>query len=291
MIDERKEEAASLYAFDLLEGAEKTAFEAELERDPMLRKLVDELRQTSTGLALTAPPRAPSPQLKAKVLASIEAAGKPNNSSRIIKADTAVQPASSRKAEGNVIPFSPLPWGGWGLAACFAILAGYFSLKYVEARSQATLQSQAAQLADLEMRSLKQTLEAERIVARQQIADLKRASDFDQLKIAKLASLLENSREAVAIAVWNPLRQEGVLTVDNLPRIQQDQSYQLWVIDPAEPGGPVSGGVFSVDDRGTARLNFRPDQPVNAAKQFAISRERKGGAPKPEGKIVAAGAL
>ena len=34
MIDERQEELASLYALDLLEGAERVQFEAALARDP-----------------------------------------------------------------------------------------------------------------------------------------------------------------------------------------------------------------------------------------------------------------
>ena len=42
MIDERKEELAALYALDLLQGAERSSFEAELSRDPELQKLVGE---------------------------------------------------------------------------------------------------------------------------------------------------------------------------------------------------------------------------------------------------------
>ena len=45
MIDERTEEVAALYALDLLESGEKSAFEAALRQDSALRSLVDELRQ------------------------------------------------------------------------------------------------------------------------------------------------------------------------------------------------------------------------------------------------------
>jgi hypothetical protein len=189
-----------------------------------------------------------------------------------------------------VVPFPTTTWLGWAVAACFAVLAGYVSLRFVSIRADVTLQREAARLAQLETQSLEQRLEAERILTGKQIADLKQAGDLAQLKIAKLTSLNKNSPEAVAIAVWNPLKQEGVLTVDNLPLIQQDQDYQLWVVDPRYKN-PVNGGVFSVDQRGTAHVSFHPDQEVTAATHFAISRERKGGVPKAEGPIVAAGAL
>ena len=67
MIDERHEELASLYAFDLLEGAELAQFEAALARDPELQALVRELRQTSTTLAYTAPSQVPPPALKQRL--------------------------------------------------------------------------------------------------------------------------------------------------------------------------------------------------------------------------------
>lgn len=288
MIDERKEESASLYAFGLLEGQERTAFEAELASNPELRRLVDELQQTSSGLALGAPQVAPSEKLRERVLASIAATPAADRSASAGASPAASSPAPVSSAP--VILFPMTAWLGWAAAACFAILAGYVSIRYLAIRSEVTLQKENARIVEIQLHSLEQTLEAERIVTTKQIADLRQAGDLAQLKIARLASLLKDSPEAMAIAVWNPLKQEGVLTVENLPFIQQDQDYQLWVVDPRYKD-PVNGGVFKVDQRGGAHINFRPDQPVTAATQFAISRERKGGVPKAEGPMVAAGAL
>ncbi len=283
MIDELKQEYASLYALGLLEGADKTTFEAELTSDPELRKLVDALRQTSASLALTTPQLPVPARLRNRVLASIDAANASARSRALVGS-----PASSPTAQ--VVRFPLTAWIGWAVAACFAILASYVSVRYMSMRAEVTLQRHTIELTQLDLRSLQQQLEANQILSGKRIADLEKAGDLAQLKIAKLASLTGNSPEAVAIAVWNPLSQAGILTVDSLPRIQQDQDYQLWVVDPRYKD-PVNGGVFTVDDRGTARLNFHPDQPVTAATQFAISRERKGGVPKAEGPIVAAGAL
>lgn len=280
MIDERKEELAALYALDLLQGAERSSFEAELSRDPELQMLVDQLRAASAEFALVSPTVTRPPALRQRILDSIATIPQvaPKNAS------------SSKAPDSNVIRFPALAWLGWAVAACFALSSAYLGMRIVTTRAELGAEKERAELASIELRSTQQKSEAERILATRQLADLQQASDLAQLKIAKLASLNGNSPEAVAIAVWNPLQQQGVLTVESLPRIQKDQDYQLWVIDP-QYQSPVSGGVFNVDAKGTARINFRPDQPVTAATQFAISRERKGGSKKPEGQIVAAGAL
>jgi anti-sigma-K factor RskA len=127
----------------------------------------------------------------------------------------------------------------------------------------------------------------------QRVSDLTRQlaaqGTLADYKIATLASLLGNSPQALAVAVWNPANQEGVLTVQKLPALAADQDYQLWVVDPQYPI-PVDGGVFRVDPAtGEARLNFRPNLPVKTVAKFAVSLERKGGVPKAEGPMVLIG--
>ena len=275
MIDERHEELASLYAFDLLEGAELAAFESALSSNPELRKLVDDLRNTAPAIGLTAPLVAPRPELRTRVLASLPA-----------RAASTVAPA---KAEATIIPFRLALWTGWAAAACFALASAYFGSRYFAANTETLALRQDVELTRIEAQSIRQQLEAERILATRQIADLEKAGDIANLKIARLADLLGNSPQAVAVAVWNPLKQEGVLTVEKLPVLQNNEDYQLWVVEPNRD--PVNGGVFTVDTKGGARLQFRPDQSVSAVTTFAISRERKGGVPKAEGPIVAAGAF
>jgi anti-sigma-K factor RskA len=281
MIDERKEENAAMYALDLLEGAERAAFEAELARNPELKKLVAELKDASAGLALTARAPAPSPALRDRILKA--AAETPQTAAKTAAAAPAV-------ASSKVVAFPKLAWFSLGAAAVFAVASVYTATQYMALRAKFAQDRELAQLAQIEIQSLKQQLEAERIVNEKRIADLQRASDIAELKIAKLAQLNRNSPEAVAIAVWNPLKQQGVLTVEKLPLLQANEDYQLWVVDPRYQN-PVSGGVFTVRSDGTARITFQPDQPISAATHFAISRERKGGVPKAEGPIIAAGAL
>jgi anti-sigma-K factor RskA len=111
-------------------------------------------------------------------------------------------------------------------------------------------------------------------------------ADFANFKISTLNSLLANSPQSLAIAVWNPARQEGVLRVEKLPTINDTQDYQLWFIDP-EYTTPINGGVFTVDpETGEARFIFKPSKPIHSVAKFAVSLEKKGGVPKSEGPVV-----
>jgi anti-sigma-K factor RskA len=328
MIDERHEELAALYAFDLLEGAEKSAFEADLSRDAALRKLVDELRESSAALAHTAPAVTPPPELKARLLAEIEARSKP-------------------AATGKVIAFPS--WIPWAAAACFALVAGWIGQLYLTSRSEtASVRDQLA-LTELTLRDARQQLEAERIVSTQQIGGLNRdvaekarqladaaqkiaagerllaeatrnatasegrlaateqslgamrtqladlgqrlkaQGDLANLKITTLASMLGNSSSALAVAVWSPESQEGVLKVEKLPALAADKDYQLWVVDPQYPD-PVDGGVFTVDPKtGEARVPFKSKQPLKAIQAYAITLEKKGGVTKSAGPFLLLG--
>ncbi len=128
------------------------------------------------------------------------------------------------------------------------------------------------------------------LLADRRLADLQEQGKIDRdlshLEIIRLVSLLGSSSKARAIAVWDQATQQGVLAVEKLPALAADQDYQLWVIDPKYPD-PVSGGVLIVDSHtGAARLAFHPGQPIATAAKFAVSCERKGGRPRPEGPIV-----
>lgn len=274
MIDEPTAELASLHALGLLEGAEKSAFETALARDPALRRLVRELREAAAQLSFCAPDEPPpSPELKARLLARIAVSRAP-------------------AAPARVAPFAASVWIPWALAACLALAAAWLGRLYLGGQTELVALRTQESLARVESRSFANQLEAERILSGRRIADLhgqlKAQDDLAALKITALASLLGNSPQARAIAVWDPARQAGVLTVEKLPALAGDQSYQLWVIDP-QYAHPVSGGIFSVGADGWARFTFKPAQPIATAAKFAVSRERKGGElTAPRGPIVLA---
>lgn len=305
MIDERQQELASLYALDLLEGAERAQFEASLAGSPELQQLVDELRQAGAQLAHTAALAEPPAGLKSRVLASIE--NRP-----------------SAREESNVVAFparlsarSMLPWA---VAAALAISTAWLGERYATTRAGADLLQQQQSLAEIAIKTAQAQIESEHILARRALADyeaiktdsarqladaqratseaerklgeteqraaasqaqivalndqLKEQADLARLKIATLASMANNSPEALAVAVWDPKRQHGVLTVAKLPASGADQRYELWVIDSK----PVSAGVFTVGADGRAKVEFKPVENVATAAKFAVSREKNDGA-------------
>jgi len=369
MIDERQQELASLYAFDLLDGTERTQFESELARDRDLQLLVGSLRNTSAALVHCAGPAFPPAALKDRVLASIDATGETAPA-----ADNVIRPPLSSFRQ-----FIP-----WAAAACFALVATWFGLRSMSARSETDALRNLNRLGEITLQGTRQQLEAERIVtrhlrdesarelaattanleqarallgtreqqlaeartqlagrdqlivererllaeARRQVAarasevaslvnrvdalvgasaevgrqlgaanlrvaqltnDFKAQGDLANFKITTLASLLKNSPQAMAVAVWDPAKQEGVLKIEKLPALAANQDYQLWIVDPQYPN-PVDGGVFTVEPAsGAARVQFKSKQPVAAVNAFAVTLERKGGVPKAEGPFVLLG--
>jgi len=299
MIDERQEELAALAAFDLLEGGEKAQFDGEMARNPELRRRVEELRMTASALAHTAPSLTPPPALKERVLASVEAR-------RQI-------PAPRPVAAAKVIPFPMLI--AWAAAACFAVAAAVTSQMYIGARTHNQVLADQQQLADLELKSVQNRFESERLLHEQELAvvrhesdqavalakadaakartelvaatdRMKQENDLAQMKISTLASLLGNSSQAQAVAVWNPAKQEGVLSVAKLPAAADDKDYELWVIPDGKGAAPIPAGLVTIQPDGSGRTVFKADKPVAQIAKFAVSLERKGGAPAPAGNIV-----
>lgn len=336
MIDERQEELAALYAFDLLEGAEKTAFETALAHDPALQTLVRELRESGATLAHTAPSAIPPPALKARLLAEISA-----------------RPPAGNLAN-KIVAFPS--WIPWAAAACFALVAAGVGQLYLTSRTEARALRDQQALADTALQSARNQLEAERIVSAQRLAEaarqntdtaqqlaearrsaeeatqqlaaargtaaetqrlladanrrgaateqlltatraevaqlgqqMKTQGDIANLKITTLASMLNNSPQALAVAVWNPANQEGVLKVEKLPALAADRDYQLWIVDP-QYKDPVDGGTFTVDPQtGEARVQFKTKQPIKAIAAYAITQERKGGVAKSAGPFLLLG--
>ena len=274
MITERHEELATLHALGLLEGAERASFEKELAGSAELQALVASLAETSAALALAAPQVEPPASLKASILAA---------------ASTAVP---TKPVEDKVIAFPFARWLPLAAAAAFAITALWLGSQNLALQQENMSLRTEKQLAEVAYQTAQSQLKERSLLAENMINDLGRQlreqQDLTHLKITALASLAGNSKEAQAIAVWDPARETGLLTVQKLPAIADNQDYQVWVVDPAYPN-PVDGGVFKPGPDGKAVLTFKGDKPIKAAAAFAVSLEKKGGVPKAEGPIVLLG--
>lgn len=272
MITERHEEFATLHALGLLEVAGRRVFESELVRDTELQSLTDSLAETTAALALTVPLIEPPAALKARILAA---------------AGGQVHPAESK-----IVSFPLSRWLPPALAAVLAVAALWLGSQNLTLRQENSTLRTERELAEIAYQTAQAQLHERSLIAESMITDLGRQlseqQDLTRLKITALASLAGNTPEAQAIAVWDPSRETGLLTVGNLPLIADNQDYQIWVVDPAYPI-PVDGGVFKPGADGRAVLTFKGDKPIKTVAAFAISLEKKGGVPKAEGPIVLLG--
>jgi anti-sigma-K factor RskA len=307
MIEERHEELAALYALDLLEGRERSSFETSLAADDALTALVRELRDAGATLAYTAPAAVPPAALRTRVLASVSAAKSSHPPAKLLSF------------------FSVFPWA---VAAALTLSAAWLGQLYLAAQAEARLLRDTTSLAEISLKGTQQQLEAERILTRRRLLDseqqtadalrllssartqlaerdtdlstlnervaalgsrLQRETDLAHLRITALASLLKNSPQALAVAVWHSDRQEGLLQVEKLPALATGQDYQLWVVDPQYPS-PVDGGVFTVDPQtGEARIPFRSKLPIKNIAAYAITQEVKGGVAQSAGPFLLLG--
>ena len=115
MITERQEEQAALHALGLLEGADRSAFDAKLPSNAELRSLVDSFTESTAALALAAPQVAPPSALKDRILSAAET------------------PAT---APGEVIEFSLTRLAPWALAACATFASLWFGYQTLNLRTE-----------------------------------------------------------------------------------------------------------------------------------------------------------
>jgi anti-sigma-K factor RskA len=284
MIDEQQHDLAIEYLFGHLEGDAQREFEAWLQSDDEMRTLVDELRETTAALALSAPQQQPPPHLRAKILAIARG-----------ETDAAVTAPAHRR----------LGWIPWAIAAGLAIVGIFLqtdrerwrrdasNARAEIARALAATTAVRDQLGRIDGRL--QLSEAQAKTHLDQISELRdevvklRGRDaLAQVKIATLTAQVTQYARAGVIIVWDPEEQRGVARIINLPKPGAGKDYQLWVIDPKYPA-PVSGGVLTVADAGQTRVAFRPDQLIEHADKFAISIEQAGGVAAAAGPIIFVG--
>jgi len=277
MTTERQEELAALHALGLLEEGERRAFEAEMAGNAELAALVASLANTSSHLALAPTQVSPPAELKGRVLAACAAPG----------TDIAGAPVPGPAAAFPLLRFIP-----WAAAAGLAIATAWLTSRTLSLEAENEFLRTERRLAEVAYLNAQARLKERSLVAEGMINDLghqlRDQQDLTRLKVTALVALAGGTAEARAIAVWDPGRETGLLTVDKLPVIPENQDYQLWVVDPAYPN-PVDGGVFRPGPDGRVVLAFKGDKPIKSVAAFAISLEKKGGVPKAEGPIVALG--
>ena len=87
---------------------------------------------------------------------------------------------------------------------------------------------------------------------------------------------------SVATVYWNTKSKDVYLMVNNLPQPPSDKQYQLWAI---VDGQPIDAGVFDLQSvAGLLRMKNMP-----RAQIFAVTLEKRGGSPTPQGPMYVLG--
>ena len=95
---------------------------------------------------------------------------------------------------------------------------------------------------------------------------------------------------STAVAVWDGEKQEVILTVFGMPKLDPAKNdYQLWIVD-GQYKVPVDGGIFQVSAEGRVTHRFKAPLQVDSAEAFAITKEIKGGVAVSKGPHLLLGA-
>jgi anti-sigma-K factor RskA len=261
MIDESKQDLLVQYLLNEVDFSTAEKIRTEIEADAELREFVRETEDALASMALAAPAMEPPAGL----------------SQRILQLERNVLPfssAGSRPQGRPRIVWLVLPWA---LAACFAIACA--SLQLAVTRLQKNNEQVSQELL---------AATGKNVQIQEQLALLEKKNVFAELQIATLKAQVANYGTASAVVVWDKEQKSGVLQVEKLPPPAKGKDYQLWVIDP-KISQPVSAGILAVPNDGLIRTSFHTATPIQSAAAFAISVEKAGGAPKPEGQIILVG--
>lgn len=94
--------------------------------------------------------------------------------------------------------------------------------------------------------------------------------------------------QAQGMLYLDPEGTTGLLVVRDLPPPPPGKVYQLWLI---RDGQRASGGLFSVDERGSAMLIVRAPQPLRTYQAVGVTAEPAGGSPGPTSPRIIGGRL
>jgi anti-sigma-K factor RskA len=261
MIDESKQDLLVQYLLHEVDSSTAEKIRTEIEIDAELREFVRETEDAFASLALTAPAMEPPTGLSQRILQS--------ERNVLPFSSTASRPQSRPKIVWLLLP--------WALAACFAIACAILQLTVTRLQKNSEQVSQALLAATQKNAQIQE-----------QLALLEKKNVFAEIQIATLKAQVANYGTASAVVVWDKEHKSGVLQVEKLPPAAKGKDYQLWVIDP-KISQPVSAGILAIPNDGLIRTSFHTATPIESAAAFAISVEKTGGAPKPEGQIILVG--
>jgi anti-sigma-K factor RskA len=257
-----RDEDFDLLALGALEGEERQAIETHVAACADCARKLAEARGRVALLALAAPPVAPSPAVKQRLMSQIRGAAAPAGAGRAV-----------RESES-----APAIFGRWWTALLIpagVALAVFTIFLWHENR-----------VLDRQLAALRASMDQQH----QQLHEAHEVADFmtSQSTITvPLASQPGMPKADSAHVMYNA--KMGMLMYDGeVQPAPASKSYQLWVI-PAS-GKPISAGVFSAASGQRMTMMAKVPEGIDA-KSFAVTLEPAGGMPHPTGPMVLMGSV
>jgi anti-sigma-K factor RskA len=204
---------------------------------------------------------APPPALKQQVMDAISP-----GEAKVIPIDTSA-------------PVVKANWFKYAAAACAVLLAGSLFWNISQYNRTKKLQASYDEVVkDYDSNALRLT-EIEDQIARLTLNPNMKMAVMKGQKI---------SPASFATVVWDTTTNDVYLQVNNLPKPANDKQYQLWALFNGQPidMGMIDNSVFT----GEKKLLLQMKN-VKGAQAFAITLEKKGGNPTPQGDMYTLGNL
>ena len=256
-MDSRIEELLPFYVLDALTDEERELVESYLREHPEARQQIDDLHSGASLLPYGIAPVEPPRQVKDSLMARVNA----DAAARTPSTQPARQP-SSRPWFGNL--FQAFSLGAAAVAIAWAILLNVQVLRLQK-----------------EISGLHETLAAQSNSLEQIIANLPTSPPSNVITVSLKGTTVQPRAHGQLIA--DPKEQTAVLIVSGLPRLQANQTYQVWLI---ADGKPVSAGLLTVDENGQGVVIVTSGESISSFQSLGISVEPEGGSPQPTGDIV-----
>ncbi|MDP2042303.1 MAG: anti-sigma factor [Algoriphagus sp.] len=227
---------------------------------PEIQKELDELEEAMFSFDnLTGPE--PSPQVKEKIFASLEAD---------FKKEEPLKAAPVAPKETKVVPLSP--WKNFAVAASLVALLASAAAIYFAGKYYDTDQKFTALLLDQQV--MADNLNQVKLQYEETDSRLDRLVSGDFKRVEMKGAGFEMQKDAKVDVFWDQKAQEVFVAVNNLNSLDAESDYQLWAIGK---DGPVGIGLVNPGEKFT----LQQMQAVAEAGAFAITIEPKGGSKAP----------
>jgi anti-sigma-K factor RskA len=261
------QESLALHALDALDPAEARSLEAHLATCAECQAALSEWRDATGLLAHATTPKAPSDELRARILAAAQAEPHaPQTASRVVQMPIAGRRSNLR---ANVLR----------IAAAIAIVGLLIGVIVMWRRDVLSRRELA--------RVTREKTRAENLLALEREARAKERDAIAMLnsrdtKKMELAGT-QTAQNARGTFVFDPKTGHGMLMTEGLPATPADKQYEVWFIPKGHT--PMPGKMFTVDKSGRAMVAGEIPLEARLNVVIAITLEPKKGSAAPTSAI------